>query len=328
MKKLFVSLITGVFIAVVLSLAFWQNFSWENVAINFIYGFVFAFLNHLYYEKTYRFLGWNKAYRTFILSILLNLPFNAGIFFILNMLQWSIQHKPGTDFLSSQSPWMYLIAMFISLLISLIFISFHFIQKIFRQELETEKLKTAMEQSKLVGLKAQLDPHFLFNSLNVLTALINENPHKAESFTLKLAGIYHYVLQHHDNKTIFVEKEIDFARDYLELLKIKYEDGLLFDIQTDGSEKHKKIPPLSLQILLENAIKHNAITQTFPLHLRINIKNAQLEVTNNLLPKANPATSNDNGGLNNLRKRYLLIMGEAPVIQQTESEFIVTLPLL
>ncbi len=116
-------------------------------------------------------------------------------------------------------------------------------------------------------LKNQLDPHFLFNSLNVLSSLIEENPKKAQEFTIALSKIYRYVLDKKDKNLISVEEELNFAKLYVSLLKMRFEDAIIINFQTDSDVNEFRIVPLSLQLLLENAIKHNIISDQKPLQI-------------------------------------------------------------
>lgn len=136
-------------------------------------------------------------------------------------------------------------------------------------------------------LKNQLDPHFLFNSLNVLSSLIEENPKKAQEFTVALSKIYRYVLDQKDKNLISVEEELNFAKLYVSLLKMRFEDAIIINFQTDIDINDFRIVPLSLQLLLENAIKHNIISDQKPLQINIFKEENYLVVQNSFQKKAN-----------------------------------------
>jgi len=135
-------------------------------------------------------------------------------------------------------------------------------------------------------LKNQLDPHFLFNSLNVLSSLIEENPKKAQEFTVALSKIYRYVLDQKDKNLISVEEELNFAKLYVSLLKMRFEDAIIINFQTDIDINESRIVPLSLQLLLENAIKHNIISDQKPLQIDIFKEENYLVVQNSYQKKA------------------------------------------
>ncbi|WP_052307610.1 histidine kinase [Belliella baltica] len=192
--------------------------------------------------------------------------------------------------------------------------------------IEAEKLKSENIASQYQSLKDQLNPHFLFNSLNVLSNLVYESADKSAEFIQQLSRIYRYVLDVQDEELVSLEMEIDFALNYLSLQKIRFEQSLEFHIDVFES-KEWSIPPLSLQLLLENAIKHNVTSVTKPLKIWIGIENQKLIVKNNIQPKLNKK-ANSGIGLNNITKRYNLLSETSPEITQTEKEFIVKLPLL
>lgn len=192
--------------------------------------------------------------------------------------------------------------------------------------LEAEKLKSENIASQYQSLKDQLNPHFLFNSLNVLSNLVYESADKSVEFIQQLSRIYRYVLDVQEEELVSLEMEIDFAINYLSLQKIRFEQSLEFHIDVFES-KNWSIPPLSLQLLLENAIKHNVASETKPLKIWIGREDQMLVVKNNIQPKLNKE-ANSGIGLNNITKRYNLLSETSPQITQTEKEFIVKLPLL
>ena len=176
-------------------------------------------------------------------------------------------------------------------------------------------------------LKNQLDPHFLFNSLNVLSSLIEENPKKAQEFTVALSKIYRYVLDQKDKNLISVEEELNFAKLYVSLLKMRFEDALIVNFESSNIINEYKIVPLSLQLLLENAIKHNIISDQKPLNIDIFPKGNYLIIQNSYLKKATFEKSTGIG-LKNIIQRYSLVSTLSIDIQQTENYYIVKIPLI
>lgn len=176
-------------------------------------------------------------------------------------------------------------------------------------------------------LKNQLDPHFLFNSLNVLSSLIEENPKKAQEFTVALSKIYRYVLDQKDKNLISVEEELNFAKLYVSLLKMRFEDAIIINFQTDSDINDFKIVPLSLQLLLENAIKHNIISDQKPLQIDI-FKEDNYLVVQNSFQKKQTFEKSTGIGLQNIIQRYNLVSNLEINIQQTEKHYIVKLPLI
>ncbi len=193
--------------------------------------------------------------------------------------------------------------------------------------IETEKLRTEKLAGQYRSLKDQLNPHFLFNSLNVLSGLVYENADKSAEFIQQLSKIYRYVLEIQQEELVSLEEEIKFAKSYLSLQKIRFEDSLRFEINVVNG-KDLFLPPLSLQLLLENAIKHNVASMEKPLHISIIQEGAHLKIKNSLQPKQHPDSESTGIGLDNIKKRYALLSDSLPTIQKIEKEFIVVLPLL
>ena len=190
-----------------------------------------------------------------------------------------------------------------------------------------QEIVAKTETAKFESLKNQIDPHFLFNSLNVLTSLIGENPKQAERFTTKLSKVYRYVLEQRNKELIPLSEELKFARAYMELLQMRFEEGIQFEIPTETSNEELKIVPLSLQLLLENAVKHNVVSSNKPLILRIFEDNGNLIIENNVNPKEAIGKSTK-VGLRNITDRYRLLTKRNVNIFNDKKTFKVSLPLL
>lgn len=194
------------------------------------------------------------------------------------------------------------------------------------QQLKTENLKNQYET-----LKNQLNPHMLFNSLNTLYALVRENPDKAQDYISQLSKVMRYTLKQDsdiERSTISLQEELNFINSYIYLLKMRFEDNISFVFDIDNSLLMKKIPRMAIQLLVENAVKHNEISNRNPLHITIRtIDDETLEVANNLQPRRG-ATTSTGIGLNNLRKRYRLLFNKDIEIQEKENNiFSVKIPL-
>src|SRR5437764_11267410 len=190
------------------------------------------------------------------------------------------------------------------------------------------QLDRERSQAELEALRNELDPHFIFNSLNTLNHLILNNPPQAYSFNNKLAQVYKYFLLNKHNELISISEELEFIDSYFFLLKIRHDDKLNLETQlNEHNERLIMIPPLALQILIENAIKHNEFNQEHPLHIKIAMNHSYLRVSNNVKPK--PYLVNSTGiGLKNLSSRYRILCNRDIVIENTEKEFTVKLPLI
>jgi two-component system LytT family sensor kinase len=195
------------------------------------------------------------------------------------------------------------------------------------QESTKQEIVAKTETAKFESLKSQIDPHFLFNSLNVLTSLIGENPTQAEKFTTKLSKIYRYVLEQRNKDLTTLTEELKFAKTYMELLGMRFEDAVKFNIPDTVSNVDLKIVPLSLQLLLENAVKHNVVSSSKPLTIHIYEKEDYLIIENNVNPKEAIGKSTK-VGLQNIADRYGLITPKGVKIENNNKTFKVSLPLL
>ncbi|MDR7128565.1 sensor histidine kinase YesM [Algoriphagus sp. 4150] len=195
-----------------------------------------------------------------------------------------------------------------------------------KSALEAEILRNEKLASQYQSLKDQLNPHFLFNSLNVLSGLVYESADRSAAFIQKLSRIYRYVLEAQKEELIEVEKEADFAVNFLALQKIRFEGSLKFLMEID--DKKGFIPPLSLQLLLENAIKHNIVSEEKPLFIHIYRKENMLWISNTFQPKSSQTEPSTSVGLSNIKMRYQLISSQTIEVIKTEKEFLVKLPIL
>lgn len=199
--------------------------------------------------------------------------------------------------------------------------------------LQNGKLVTENIQNQYQTLKNQLNPHMLFNSLNTLQSLVRENPDKAQDYIRELSRVLRYTLQDNDKHTVALREEVAFVDAYIFLMKMRYEDNLVFEMYIDNCLSEYCLPPLSIQTLVENAIKHNEISNRKPLTVTIRTvvaageKNAYLCVENNLQPRRT-ASSGTGIGLTNLSKRYDLLFGKEIQIRETGNRFSVCIPII
>lgn len=193
--------------------------------------------------------------------------------------------------------------------------------------IETERLRRENIESQLEGLRNQVNPHFLFNSLNTLIYIIPEDPQKAVQFVQMLSKVYRYILEIRDKKLIHLEEELQFLDAYNFLLKERFGDNLQIEVNIPDAAKHEQIVPLSLQILFENAIKHNIISKDKPLKIEVFADNGHLVIQNNLQKKKQTMPSTK-VGLENIRNRYAFFSAEPVEILTDDGCFRVRLPLL
>ncbi|MDE6070592.1 MAG: histidine kinase [Alistipes sp.] len=196
------------------------------------------------------------------------------------------------------------------------------------QELRAERGKKHQAQFRYDRLKQQINPHFLFNSLNILDYLVQEHEtERASAFIRKLAGTYRYMLKNEDEPLVPLYEELEFARKYIDLLQERFTSG--FHVETDIPPEAlgRHMVPCSLQLLIENATKHNVVSPEQPLRVHIRAEGDRLTVTNNLQPRLN-APASTGVGLRNIRRQYLDLSDSPVVVEQTDTEFRVQLPLL
>ncbi|MGM0579518.1 MAG: sensor histidine kinase [Bacteroidota bacterium] len=214
----------------------------------------------------------------------------------------------------------------ITVIISIIYETVCYFQLWKEALLESERLKKVEARLQYESLKNQVNPHFLFNSLNTLSSLIPVNPEKAELFVQEFSKIYRYVLDVRDKSFMPLSQEIDFVESYVYLQKIRFDNNLHFETHFNIQIDNYFIPPLILQNLVENCIKHNTINEKHPLKIEIKIERDRLKVINNLQERKEDYPSTKTG-LYNIEQRFKLLNGEAPKFYKEKGQFIAEVKL-
>ncbi|MCK4663191.1 MAG: histidine kinase [Bacteroidales bacterium] len=328
-----------IFIAILIPLYFHIQYflSGEQKAlsyrgIGFIFSFVVSVLIFSVNLKTLDFLRrkypWDKKLVKGIIIKTLLTNFNASVIIsILVLLLYSIV----PDFHDRKLSVVLFNNIVIAIIINSIALSIIEGYYLFKQWkislIQAEKLKKENIQSQFEALKNQIDPHFLFNSLNTIYSLIEPHPDKAKEFITKFSKIYRYVLNVKDKIVVQLNEEIDFLNSYYFLQKIRHGENLEISINIDAEKLNYYIPPLSLQMLVENAIKHNIISEKKPLKIQIFNNNNFLIIKNNLQQKET-INESTNIGLNNLTERYKHISEIIPNFYINDNEYIAEIPLL
>jgi two-component system LytT family sensor kinase len=227
------------------------------------------------------------------------------------------------------SPWRVLIAaLFVSYLITLIYEAIYFFRLWEKAIIEKERFRREAAQAQYAGLKAQLNPHFLFNSLNVLSYTIPEAPDRAVNMVQKLAQTYRYVLESEQRETVSLEEELQFLSAYSALLKERFGENFQLKVNLPASWGQFHVLPLSLQLLVENAVKHNIIASAHPLKMEIRPgENETILIQNAIRLRRNSETSTGIG-LENIRRRYAFYSDTPVRISKEENYFTVELPVL
>jgi sensor histidine kinase YesM len=310
-----------------------DGYDTENVLRQIIISFIFAFglsaANAYYYNFISARYDWVKTPKKrlwfgAIGSILITIGCFAIIRYVITLY---FTGKTINEFIKEEEAGPYIIALVITLIASLFIHAFYFYRALQKRQVKEQKIIAGTASARFDALKNQLDPHFLFNSLNVLTSLIEEDPHQAQKFTTSLSKVYRYVLEQKNKDLVTVNEELNFARTYVRLLKMRFEDSIVFDIPEESSNPEAKIVPLSLQLLLENAVKHNVVTSARPLHLSVFEDNGSLVVKNNFQEKQ-VVRKSSGVGLQNIKQRYNILSDREVVIQKTTKDFSVSLPML
>jgi sensor histidine kinase YesM len=271
-----------------------------------------------------RYLPWQKApRRRFVIQFTLQIITISLVLLLLFKL--NIPSDTVIDELTFRQA--LILGTIFSLLITAIFTAEFFFKNWTQAQTETLKLKELALQSQLETLVAQIDPHFLFNNFSTLTALIEEDPKAATKFLSSLSDVYRYILTNKQASSVSLEKELSVLREYFYLYKKRYANGLELSIDIPFEAMNRQIAPITLQILIENALKHNAFSLNKPLCIKITYQNGLLTVSNTLNPKAVKETSTGIG-LKNVIERHQLLFQKKIIAIKEDGVFTVTIPLV
>ena len=306
----------------------------QNLLIKFgyyqMYSIVLTFVNGYFFDYLYSNKWVKYAKYKLAIGIFGGIIITMCTIILLRMVQeMAIKGEGFEEFYKEefQNGTFYLTALFITIIISVFFHAFYFYQALQKKKVTEQKIIAGTASAQFDALKNQLDPHFLFNSLNVLTSLIDENPEAAQQFTTALSKVYRYVLEQKNKELVTVDEELNFAKTYIRLLKMRFEDSIVFEIPERSNNPEAKVVPLSLQLLLENAVKHNIVNSSNPLHIKIYENQGNLVVENRLQPKE-VLKKSSGVGLANIKQRYSLLSNKVVNIKKTASHFSVAIPML
>lgn len=218
-------------------------------------------------------------------------------------------------------------ALLCTLTVVAVYEGIYFLSELKKSVLEKEMLKRESLKAQLNALKTQVNPHFLFNNLNTLSALIPDDPQQAVQFVQELSKVYRHILAVKDDPSISLADELDTMKAYAFLLQTRFGDNLEIHIQIPPEKLTRKIVPLSLQILMENAIKHNIVSAEKPLRIHVSAQNGRLIVSNNV-QKKNQLTESTGIGLENIRNRYRLLGEKQIEVAENAFDFTVSIPLI
>ncbi len=305
----------------------------DDLAISFAYNQFFALVYYMTNAYFCNFMIGRYKNSFFVVRVValvaLGIVFItvADTFLIRMISEVIIGGEHFSEFINRQTPMAYYLPVNISIVVTIVFLAFYYYKQKQDSKIAEQQLIAGTASAKFTALKNQLDPHFLFNSLNVLTGLIEENPESAVSFTTALSKTYRYVLEQKDKQLVTVEQELQFAKLYLSLLKMRYEDSLEVSLPEKLLNPEAKVVPLSLQLIIENAVKHNIATPIKKLHISIVEKGNTLVISNTLQPKQ-VLKKGTGVGLQNIKQRYALLSSRPILINKTSNVFEVEIPLL
>ena len=321
----------GIAIPLITGMINGQNFSSWQVKLSFLYTIMIAFVvwqgNRYLHFSLRSYFDWiNKPVQK-ITVLVLSVTFYTVPVSVLLLVGWY------NLFTKEQVNWNIVTESTLIILVAVIFIT-HVYETVFlvkeseSEMIRNEQLERAKAEAELEALKNQIDPHFIFNSLNTLSHLIEEKPVKAKQFNDNLADVYRYILQNKARDLVLLREEMEFLENYFSLLQIRFDKAV--QLKTSVGEEamdHYLLPPISLQILAENAIKHNEFSEANPLLLEIEMKNEEL-IVHNQVRKKTLRKASSKIGLQNLSERYKLTTNKEMVIKEDAKGFTVNLPVL
>lgn len=265
---------------------------------------------------------WVKApVKRLWLGVVTTVLFTVLVAFVLLKL-W--EYSRGIRFSSYYS--FIIISLVITFLISLFMHGREFLIEWRRSAVEAELYQKESMQATYESLKSQVNPHFLFNSLNALTNLVYEDQDKAAKFIKQLSEVYRYVLDTRDKEVVTLAEELKFLESYAYLQRIRFGDKLLISISIQN--ERFRVAPLALQMLLENAVKHNEVSEENPLEIKVHQIGDTVLVENSLRKRMRLGEDSAGMGLDNIRKRYQFLTDRPVVVRETSTQFSVSIPLL
>ena len=321
----------GIAIPLITQMVPHEQFSNWQIKLSYLYTISIAFVIYegvRFLQFTLRsYFDWlNKPFKK-IVAFIITIPFYVVPVSVLMLVGW---YK---IFMNGVVDWSVVRLSSIIILIAVFFLvnlyeTVFLVRDVANDKLQQEQLERAKAEAELEALKNQFDQHFIFNSLNNLSHLIEEKPEKAKLFNDHMADVYRYILQNKAKDLVLLREEMLFMQDYFSLLKIRFEDALQLETEIDETLWDQYlIPPISLKVLLENAVKHNEFSETSPLQIQLLFVENELQMRNKLKEKKLRKPSS-RIGLQNLEERYRLSTGRSIRIERSDDAFTVCLPIL
>jgi hypothetical protein len=283
------------------------------------------FLLGNYLRKKYP--GFEKSFKRIVTWACVMLPITPlsllSLFYIYRLFV-----LPGFNIPISKLYW----AVLTGLIVDIIFLAFNegiYTFHLWKENVqEAEQLKKANLQTQFEGLKSQVNPHFLFNTINTLSSLIHEDKARAEIFIDEMSKVYRYLLRTNEAELVSLGTELKFIDSYTHLLKTRYGNGFEVIKIIDPRFEHYLLPPLTLQLLVENSVKHNNVLKESPLSVEINVTNDGWLIVKNNLQKKIIKVDSSKIGLNNIKEKFRLLNQQEVIVEETAGAFSVKLPLI
>ncbi|MBK0402789.1 histidine kinase [Adhaeribacter sp. BT258] len=322
---------------------------YTNVIAFIIYGTVVYHPQHMLFDYVYSlvfFLALHQTYywlqnqletrlkavtqvQRYTLGLLIFMSASMLLFTVIALVPFTLLLQPlGEIEFGMEVRLNYTINLLFSSVYYLCFTAFHILRNYHRAMINAEMLQKEIAQAQYEGLKNQINPHFLFNSLNVLSTLVHIDADLSEKFIDQLAKAYRYVLEQHDHELVVLKTEIDFINAYIFLLKIRFEDKLQVSMDIPAEKLNHYLPPLTLQLLIENAVKHNVLSRESPLVVNISVTEDDYLVVQNNLQIRTQEFASTGVGLKNITNRYEYITQRKVFFHILGKSYISKVPLL
>ncbi len=301
--------------------------SFPSYVYSIIYGFVLFAGLKIINTNFDRFLSWDLNFqRRLYLQLFVNIFFAIVVLALFRFIYIYVFFKTGFSPILDEFIRLFIVAFIISILVfgemGIVLLNRWRISLV-----ELEKFKKENVQVQFEMLRSQINPHFLFNSFNTLSSLVYEDKEKASEFIREMSDVYRYTLENRQVETILLSKELLLIKSYIRLLEIRFEAKLSFDINIENHQKEKEIAPMTLQLLVENCVKHNVVSASKPLAVFIYSENDYVVVRNKKQAKRQKEYSSKIG-LKNIKSRYKILTKKAVIIDDNDLEYIVKIPLI
>ncbi len=319
-------------VTVLVNIFVYNGFSWRmlerQIFYNAFYGFPLSLVNRYLFDYLDERWPWGKytKERT-IYGSLGSIIITMLCVLLLNLVLWVwIWGNDYSVLFAPKNRTFYIISLIITVVISATLHAYFFLKQLLVQKEANDKLEKENLKTELSVLRSQVDPHFLFNSFNVLSGLIDEDKENAQEFLSKLSSIYRYVLERRNEDTSTLKEELSFAEEYLRLQEMRFEDSIRLIPNIPSIYLEREIPSLTLQLLLENVVKHNSFSKDNPMEVHIGVEGDQLIVSNKISKRR--SNTGSQMGLKNIEDRYLLLANKKIKVLDRDDQFMVKLPLL